>query len=223
MTQDPIGYQGGANLYLYANGSPVIYIDPTGQMWWFGDPLAQGFVDGVAGFGDSLSLGLTRVARDAWNIDGVNKCSTSYRHGETVGTAWGMAIGVGGMAKAGYTGYTGITNVTRWGSSELRAGNWVMEGGATRLNYYASFKWQPGMSNIYTPFAKNKRFLGIASSDLRYPPPPFFAFEGGWKGIFFGQKVYAPGSPGVPAWIYDTAKNAVATTAYALDSQCGCK
>ncbi|MDH4482768.1 MAG: RHS repeat-associated core domain-containing protein [Rhodoferax sp.] len=32
VSQDPIGVEGGLNLYAYANGGPLMYADPTGLM-----------------------------------------------------------------------------------------------------------------------------------------------------------------------------------------------
>lgn len=34
------------------------------------------------------------------------------------------------------------------------------------------------------------------------------SIDGGWKGLIFGQKIYAPDSLGIPAWKLDLAKNA---------------
>ncbi|MCD9026837.1 RHS domain-containing protein [Luteimonas sp. BDR2-5] len=34
ITEDPIGFVGGLNFYLYANASPTRYIDPTGEFPW---------------------------------------------------------------------------------------------------------------------------------------------------------------------------------------------
>jgi RHS repeat-associated protein len=34
LSRDPIGYQGGINLYGYANSSPVGNVDAVGEIWW---------------------------------------------------------------------------------------------------------------------------------------------------------------------------------------------
>lgn len=89
---------------MYANGSPVIYIDPTGE-WWFGDPINQGIVDGVAGFGDTLSFGITRTVRDIADIGSVDYCSGAYSGGEWVGVGYSFLLGgTGGWKAAGQAG-----------------------------------------------------------------------------------------------------------------------
>jgi len=56
----------------------MTYTDPLG-LWAWGDPLPQGIVDGIAGFGDSASFGLSNWARNQLGSNGaVNKCSESY-------------------------------------------------------------------------------------------------------------------------------------------------
>ncbi|MCW0410837.1 RHS repeat-associated core domain-containing protein [Xanthomonas sacchari] len=62
VSQDPIGLVAGANAYAYVHGSPLMYGDPLGL---FDLPsIPQPVVDAVAGFGDSLSFGLTNYIRD---------------------------------------------------------------------------------------------------------------------------------------------------------------
>ena len=35
LSQDPIGYRGGVNLYEYVGDSPITRSDPTGEVWWW--------------------------------------------------------------------------------------------------------------------------------------------------------------------------------------------
>lgn len=43
VTEDPIGLEGGVNVYVYTGGSPYYYVDPSGQIW----VLVGGFVGGI--------------------------------------------------------------------------------------------------------------------------------------------------------------------------------
>ena len=100
--KDPIGFAGGdANLYGYVLGDPINFVDPLGN-WAWGDPLPDWLVDSSAGFGDTISNGLTDWARDLLGTNGVvNKCSSSYGAGEWAGIAYQTArSGIGGLKAA---------------------------------------------------------------------------------------------------------------------------
>ena len=97
LQTDPIGYTAGLNLYAYCNNAPVFLVDPFGLDWF------DSFANFWAGAADSLSFGLTDVAR---GVIGVNKAvdhsGTAYKVGEytEVAVEVGVTLGSGVLKTA---------------------------------------------------------------------------------------------------------------------------
>jgi RHS repeat-associated protein len=89
VESDPIGLQGGSySAYAYADDMPTSIFDPLG-LWGLGDPLPQGMVDSVTGFGDAFLI--PQAVRAAFDLNGsIDQCSTAYKAGEITGTIWGL-------------------------------------------------------------------------------------------------------------------------------------
>jgi RHS repeat-associated protein len=132
-TKDPLLFGGGdSNVYAYAGSDPVNRIDPAGlSVWsWLSD-LALGasisadnilngredpLVDSIAGFGDTLSMGLTAKVR-GWLGAGsfVNPSSGDYRRGSIGGVAYGgLMLVAGGLAAAAEGGGTSFFEGTSY-------------------------------------------------------------------------------------------------------------
>ncbi len=83
------------NLYSYVGNMPTFYTDPLGLYWY--DDLG----DFSAGFGDTVSLGMTKELRSVLNEytdlhDSMNPCSNYYTAGKWSGYAWWLSFnGIG--------------------------------------------------------------------------------------------------------------------------------
>jgi RHS repeat-associated protein len=97
--KDPIGFDGGdPNLYGYVLGDPVNGNDPSGL--FLGLPSLEDVSDFAAGFGDTVTFGLTQSIRQAANIDNVDYCSGAYGAGEITGAIYPVAGGLSLRAPA---------------------------------------------------------------------------------------------------------------------------
>jgi RHS repeat-associated protein len=99
-TVDPIDFEGeDTNLYAYAFGDPVNSIDPTGL--FLGIHIGD-VSNCAAGFGDSLSFGLTQKVRKKMGTDGVvDPDSKCYKAGSLAGDLYPTKriSGAGKLAK----------------------------------------------------------------------------------------------------------------------------
>ena len=123
-SRDPIEENGGVNLYGYVNNDPINLFDPYGLDW------LDNAANFSAGFGDTLSFGLTRRGRQAMGYDdAVDKCSDAYSGGEWSGIGASLLMGGGGILKGGAQGLKTLLYDPRKFASISKA-FWRAEGGA---------------------------------------------------------------------------------------------
>jgi RHS repeat-associated protein len=157
LNEDPAGLDGGLNLYGYVDGDPINRVDPLGlwSQWhqmaaavlpglWLWHPTAlqsapMGWLtstaSGWAGFGDTVSFGITNVIRDLTNHnDVVNKCGVGYKVGQVAGIIHSILLGgAGGWRAAGSAG-PGMQFSHFIPGRALTWSSWASWLGRTRLN-----------------------------------------------------------------------------------------
>jgi RHS repeat-associated protein len=111
LNRDPIEEFGGLNLYGFVVNNPLNWVDPYGLSWTDYIPDWIDVADDyAAGYGDSLTFGLTgwlRI-RGGWN-DTVDPCSMAYQAGQatqvatdlgTLGVSGGLKLAARGVSTA---------------------------------------------------------------------------------------------------------------------------
>lgn len=74
--------------YSYAGDNPVNYGDPSGLIFGIpGTPSWEEVGEGVAGWGDKLTFGLTKKIREGIGDENVDACSSAYQDGGYAGLA----------------------------------------------------------------------------------------------------------------------------------------
>ena len=146
ISEDPIGLQGGINLFAYVNNDPKNLNDPLGL---FPDNPYDAIPESVwtalahvgnaaAGFGDTVTLGGTRYVRQAMGTDGVvDPCSGAYMVGDIAGTIIPLFMGGAGAAKGALAmgGRSGGL-MTRFGRGAGRFFHDPRSYSAVRANYW---------------------------------------------------------------------------------------
>ena len=158
-------------MYSYTENDPLNYVDSLGL---FGIQDVSNF---SAGFGDTISFGMTGCIRRHWerNIDGwkdtTNTSSNPYRVGELSGAVWQIADG-GGFLLRPFTRSPQL--ISHWGGN-INPNVWVMTGEGNLRN------WLMGGA---TGKLKNVATATVSKEFLQYPK----GIEK-FKGLF-GQRIY---------------------------------
>ncbi|URL60391.1 RHS repeat-associated core domain-containing protein [Luteibacter flocculans] len=100
---DPIGLAGGLNPYLYANGSPLKFIDPSGEVAWLAPliPIAIGALSSAVGDAVVQGIGIYRS-------DGCKKFNWRQLGISTIGGAIGGRFLPGASFSYGLKGVAGL-------------------------------------------------------------------------------------------------------------------
>lgn len=99
IQEDPLGFLSGPNRFGYVRGNPTRAGDPLGLFDWVRDVL-EPVSNFSAGFGDTISLGLTYRIRDLTGANSVvDPCDFWYSAGDKAGIAHSLALGGASAAR----------------------------------------------------------------------------------------------------------------------------
>jgi RHS repeat-associated protein len=92
LSRDPLAAISGEP-YSYAGDNPVNYSDPTGLIFGIpGTPSWEEAGEAVAGWGDTITFGLTKKIREGIGDENVDTCSGSYQAGGDAGLATAVVV-----------------------------------------------------------------------------------------------------------------------------------
>ena len=137
LSRDPMGEDGGINLYGYVSNSPVDMIDPDG-LWQvtlgagygFAAKLTFGFNEGKANFGGSLGYGIGLLGeysdanKDPNKPSNADDCSKNYA---SIGLGISGSLGLGPFASMG----AGLSSTTRLDSEGNVTNSTTLNGSLT--------------------------------------------------------------------------------------------
>jgi RHS repeat-associated protein len=129
LNRDPIGEEGGVNLYGYVGNNPVGAIDPEGAS----PTLVTGAIG--AGIGALVGGGIT-----AWNGGSWSEIGMSAGRGAIAGGVAGLTMGIGGGAVAGVFG-GGVLGGVASGAVAGAAGNVAAQGFDFATGSRCKFGW----------------------------------------------------------------------------------
>lgn len=116
ISQDPLGLAPDTNPYRYAGNSPTNFTDPSGLFSILGNVNNGWFAEASnfgAGLGDTISFGITGMARQLLGIDYVvNRTGWAYNTGVAGGAVFHAAAG--NPWGVGFAGATLVGNYADW-------------------------------------------------------------------------------------------------------------
>ncbi len=178
---DSLGAKSGINLYVYCDSNPINRTDMAGKDWEFCNPFSKGcgvastvevlddeikVDEAFAGFGDTVSFGLTKKIRQAGDFDStIDYSSNQYKGGQIVGYAHSLAFGGIGIAKSvAAVGAISTAKIIIVGGTALKGVTTVADGvdpsgwtSAVILN----------IATYVLPFAAGRRRASTSSKQLR--------------------------------------------------------
>ncbi len=190
LTRDPMGYDGGINLYAYARNSPICWADPSGFGVIYIGISGTGTQTGVTGMGGGgIVIQFPGYGSEGgWGVKGYG----------TVGTGFGIGTGAGvsGNVGFGYGGFTGFE-----GSSNYAGFAYSGDGAEYQYNndYYGiCFNFGPGAGAEAGAGTMDTTITGNNSGGTGDGGGTYSTGNGGGGGRIYPMEPLPPGSPGQP-------------------------
>ena len=120
LNRDPVGMEGGVNIYAYCQNNPINFYDPLG----LDDDLLDKVTSFSAGWGSALTFGLTdRIQERMGTASAINRDSGYYKAGEVVGTIHNtILMNAAGKALAATKAYSTAATAIRSSKVATRIG-----------------------------------------------------------------------------------------------------
>jgi RHS repeat-associated protein len=163
LSRDPIGEEGGINLYGYVGNNPINWIDPLG--------LYESYAWMRAAIPGQISYDNARTSFEYGNYGtGVGYLGAMLAEQVMAVLTLGESFSATQGTKAASQSVRYCT-ATRWqapASEALVEGDWVIKGGKNWWNWAMSGKMNPLRPKFHVPYAQGKEFV-VESSMLKNP------------------------------------------------------